>query len=119
MKVAKNQFGKHFFVPTLPRGSLQSIGKKSCAVNVSKLICTPLKFPQPQVIIMKPFSMSLSWLHTGSLVCPACEDLCGAEFARQGRKCRVGVLPPKGHRYYSDELVSETEFEVVLKSVPE
>ena len=32
--------------------------------------------------------MANGWLHKGSLVCPACRDVCGAEFeARGGKGC--------------------------------
>ena len=34
------------------------------------------------------------WLHTGSLVCPSCEEVCGPEAG-----CRPGVSPPLSHNY--------------------
>ena len=48
--------------------------------------------------------MANSWLHTGSLVCPACQDICGEQFAKQGQRCKPGVLPPKNHVYYEESL---------------
>ena len=58
------------------------------------------------------------WLHTGSLVCPACEEVCsGQNFSsrvpRVGYnfvndyevfKCRPGILPPKNFVYHQDVL---------------
>ena len=33
--------------------------------------------------------MANGWLHKGSLVCPACRDVCGEEFeARGGKGCK-------------------------------
>ncbi len=49
-----------------------------------------------------------SWLHTGSIVCPPCEEVCGAEFARQGSKCRSGVVPPKTHLYHYDSMTCDS-----------
>lgn len=48
--------------------------------------------------------MANNWLHTGSLVCPACQDVCGEQFAREGQRCKPGVLPPKNHLYYEESL---------------
>jgi leishmanolysin-like peptidase len=48
--------------------------------------------------------MANSWLHTGSLVCPSCQDVCGEQFAAQGQRCKPGVLPPKNHVYYEEGL---------------
>ena len=44
------------------------------------------------------------WLHTGSLVCPDCQDVCGPAFSARGQQCEVGVLPPKDHVYHEDVL---------------
>jgi hypothetical protein len=44
--------------------------------------------------------MANGWLHKGSLVCPACSDVCGADY-----ECRTGILPPKNYVYYEDYLV--------------
>ena len=46
-----------------------------------------------------------SWLHSGSLVCPTCEEICGTEFRKNGEKCRSGMVPPKTHVYYRDDMV--------------
>ena len=46
-----------------------------------------------------------SWLHSGSLVCPSCEEICGTEFRRNGEKCRPGMIPTKNHPYYFDSMV--------------
>ena len=48
--------------------------------------------------------MANSWLHTGSLVCPACQEVCGDQFAKVGQRCKPGVLPPKNHVYYEESL---------------
>ena len=61
--------------------------------------------------------MDNGWLHTGSLVCPACEEVCevdGANTPDQASprrldsksefKCRPGILPPKNFAYYQDIL---------------
>lgn len=45
-----------------------------------------------------------SWLHTGSLVCPPCEEVCGAEFRKKDEKCRPGVVPPKMYQYHYDSM---------------
>ena len=44
------------------------------------------------------------WLHTGSLVCPPCQQLCGAQFAAAGEECRPGVVPPVAHSYPAHQL---------------
>ena len=71
------------------------------------------KYTQKENIILQfifPFQvigvalMANSWLHTGSLVCPACQDICGEQFAKQGQRCKPGVLPPKNHVYYEESL---------------
>ena len=48
--------------------------------------------------------MANQWLHTGSLVCPSCQDVCGDEFAARGEECRIGVLPPSNYVYHEDTL---------------
>jgi len=48
--------------------------------------------------------MANGWLHKGSLVCPACSDVCGEEFEARGGKCKTGILPPKNYVYYEDYL---------------
>lgn len=40
-----------------------------------------------------------SWLHSGSLVCPSCIELCQQQFLAKGESCRPGVLPPTAHFY--------------------
>ena len=49
--------------------------------------------------------MANGWLHTGSLVCPPCEEVCGEEFAQRGEKCRTGEIVPRDFSYYEDQLV--------------
>lgn len=48
--------------------------------------------------------MANGWLHTGSLVCPACQEVCGDQLAKIGQRCKPGVLPPKNHVYYEESL---------------
>jgi len=44
------------------------------------------------------------WLHTGSLICPACEDVCAEEFESQGTQCKGGIMPPVAHFYPEHQL---------------
>jgi len=44
------------------------------------------------------------WLHTGSLICPACEDVCSVDFTAQGTKCKGGIMPPVAHYYPEHKL---------------
>ena len=46
-----------------------------------------------------------NWLHTGSLVCPSCGEVCGEEFRGRGEKCRPGVLPPRTF-YYPEHVLT-------------
>jgi hypothetical protein len=57
----------------------------------------------PQQIINVAL-MDNNWLHTGSLVCPNCQDVCGVQFSKDGQRCKPGVLPPKNHVYYEEIL---------------
>ena len=56
-------------------------------------------YPQQEI----PVSLiSQNWLHSGSLVCPPCEEICGAEFRKYGQKCRPGQAPPRTYVYTYD-----------------
>ena len=44
------------------------------------------------------------WLHTGSLICPACDDVCNEEFEAQGTQCKGGIMPPVAHFYPEHQL---------------
>eukprot|EP00092_Neocalanus_flemingeri_P003715 GFUD01003992.1.p1 GENE.GFUD01003992.1~~GFUD01003992.1.p1 ORF type:complete len:686 (+),score=117.35 GFUD01003992.1:50-2107(+) len=44
------------------------------------------------------------WLHTGSLICPACDDVCKEEFEAQGTQCKGGIMPPVAHYYPEHQL---------------
>ena len=39
------------------------------------------------------------WLHSGSLICPPCEELCAEQFALAGSQCKGGIMPPLAHYY--------------------
>ncbi|XP_040565883.1 leishmanolysin-like peptidase [Lepeophtheirus salmonis] len=39
------------------------------------------------------------WLHTGAVVCPSCEEMCGTDFTSRGEKCLPGSMIPKTHFY--------------------
>jgi len=39
------------------------------------------------------------WLHSGSLICPPCNELCGEQFAAEGSQCKGGIMPPLAHYY--------------------
>lgn len=54
-----------------------------------------------------------SWLHSGSLVCPPCEEVCQAEFRRHGEKCRPGVVPPKTYVYHYDAMTCKAGVETL------
>ncbi len=58
-------------------------------------------YPQQEISISL---MANGWLHKGSLVCPACADVCAEELAARGETCRTGILPPKNYVYYEDYL---------------
>eukprot|EP00095_Tigriopus_kingsejongensis_P009354 snap_masked-scaffold488_size158317-processed-gene-0.2 protein:Tk09354 transcript:snap_masked-scaffold488_size158317-processed-gene-0.2-mRNA-1 annotation:"conserved hypothetical protein" len=58
-------------------------------------------YPQQEIEISL---MANDWLHTGSLVCPPCNEVCGEEFAAQGETCRTGDPPPRDYVYYKDVL---------------
>ena len=53
------------------------------------------------------------WLHTGSLICPACEDVCAEEFESQGTQCKGGIMPPVAH-YYPEHQLACTAWTVEL-----
>lgn len=57
----------------------------------------------PQQII-KVALVDNHWLHTGSLVCPDCQDVCSDQFDKEGQRCKPGILPPKNHVYYEEIL---------------
>jgi len=58
-------------------------------------------YPRQQIQVSL---LAHSWLHTGSLVCPPCEEVCGDEFLKKGEKCRKGVVPPKMYQYHYDSM---------------
>jgi leishmanolysin-like peptidase len=59
--------------------------------------------------------LSNQWLHTGSLVCPPCEEVCGAEFRKQHQKCRPGVVPPKNYAYHYDSIACNSDKPVLSR----
>ena len=58
-------------------------------------------YPRQQIQVSL---LAHSWLHTGSLVCPPCEEVCATEFKKKGEKCRPGVVPPKMYQYHYDSM---------------
>ncbi|EDX13514.1 GD18672 [Drosophila simulans] len=44
------------------------------------------------------------WLHKGAIMCPPCHELCGAQFAAQGKQCRPGEEPDPLNKYPRDNL---------------
>ena len=58
-------------------------------------------YPQQEI----PVSLiAHSWLHSGSLVCPPCEEVCQSEFRQNGQKCRLGIAPPRTYVYTYDSI---------------
>ena len=45
-----------------------------------------------------------AWLHTGSVVCPTCQEMCGDTFAESGSTCAPDRSPPHSHIYHQDQL---------------
>ena len=39
------------------------------------------------------------WLHTGSVVCPPCPEVCGDKFREAGAECAPPTKPPLSHVY--------------------
>ena len=39
------------------------------------------------------------WLHTGSVVCPPCEEVCGHTLREAGSACAPPTQPPLSHVY--------------------
>jgi hypothetical protein len=56
--------------------------------------------------------MANGWLHTGSLVCPACQEVCGDQFAKIGQRCKPGANFIKLFFFVTDK-------ELVRLSMPE
>ena len=57
-------------------------------------------YPQQEI---KVSLVAHSWLHSGSLVCPPCQEICESEFRKNGQKCRTGQLPPRTYEYDFDD----------------
>jgi len=58
------------------------------------------------------------WLHKGAIMCPPCHELCGVQFAAQGKQCRPGEEPDPLNKYPRDNLAcgagSETSRSVAI-----
>lgn len=44
------------------------------------------------------------WLHRGTIICPKCNEVCGDEFARQNKTCKLGEEAPPSNVFHKDEL---------------
>lgn len=45
-----------------------------------------------------------NWLHRGSLVCPHCQEICGAEFEARNETCKKPEEAPPANYYHKDEI---------------
>ncbi|EDW42760.1 GM23864 [Drosophila sechellia] len=64
----------------------------SCNVLLSRAEAMPLRIA------------ANGWLHKGTIMCPPCHELCGAQFAVQGKQCRPGEEPDPLNKYPRDNL---------------
>ena len=59
--------------------------------------CSDNNFTFPFQIRLRPDADE--WLHTGSVVCPPCPELCAAKFREAGTQCAPPTKPPLSHVY--------------------